>query len=176
MGRAGDSLREEKSNQGNGGEEDSDMVQLVGPTSFLVGSIKCSSQIGYKMRVGVSWVRSSVSYIGNEFKLASSRRGLGFYHSRNLAQPSPSASAAAMAQEVSFTLNGAILLGADILLFPLLQHVADLSSRETLARITGGIKVKADRDESSPYAAMLAAQDVVQQFKELGITALHIKL
>lgn len=24
----------------------------------------------------------------------------------------------------------------------------------------GGMKVKADRDESSPYAAMLAAQDV----------------
>ncbi|KAG6480264.1 hypothetical protein ZIOFF_063744 [Zingiber officinale] len=111
------------------------------------------------------WGQHHFCYIGNEFKLASSRRGLGFYHSRNLAQPSPSASAAAMAQEVSFTLNGAILLGADILLFPLLQHVADLSWRETLARITGGIKVKADRDESSPYAAMLAAQDVVQQFK-----------
>ncbi|KAH7680770.1 Ribosomal protein S11 protein [Dioscorea alata] len=36
--------------------------------------------------------------------------------------------------------------------------------------------VKADRDESSPYAAMLAAQDVAQRCKELGITALHIKL
>jgi ribosomal protein S11 len=30
--------------------------------------------------------------------------------------------------------------------------------RETLARVTGGMKVKADRDEASPYAAMLAAQ------------------
>ena len=29
---------------------------------------------------------------------------------------------------------------------------------ETLCRVTGGMKVKADRDESSPYAAMLAAQ------------------
>ncbi|KAJ6849274.1 40S ribosomal protein S14-like isoform X1 [Iris pallida] len=38
------------------------------------------------------------------------------------------------------------------------------------------MKVKADRDESSPYAAMLAAQDVAQRCKELGITALHIKL
>ncbi|KAG0515693.1 hypothetical protein BDA96_10G301200 [Sorghum bicolor] len=38
------------------------------------------------------------------------------------------------------------------------------------------MKVKADRDESSPYAAMLAAQDVAQGCKELGITALHIKL
>lgn len=31
-------------------------------------------------------------------------------------------------------------------------------SRETIARVTGGMKVKADRDEASPYAAMLAAQ------------------
>lgn len=37
-------------------------------------------------------------------------------------------------------------------------HVTDLSGRETIVRITGGMKVKADRDESSPYAAMLAAQ------------------
>ncbi|KAK7813349.1 40s ribosomal protein s14-3 [Quercus suber] len=70
-------------------------------------------------------------------------------------------------------------------------HVTDLSGRETLVRITvltkeknclnsldvcWGMKVKADRDESSPYAAMLAAQDVSQRCKELGITALHIKL
>ncbi|XBJ02037.1 hypothetical protein VPH35_021520 [Triticum aestivum] len=55
-------------------------------------------------------------------------------------------------------------------------HVTDLSGRETLVRITGGMKVKADRDESSPYAAMLASQDVAVRCKELGITALHIKL
>eukprot|EP00295_Goniomonas_pacifica_P000113 CAMPEP_0175809778 /NCGR_PEP_ID=MMETSP0107_2-20121207/2976_1 /TAXON_ID=195067 ORGANISM="Goniomonas pacifica, Strain CCMP1869" /NCGR_SAMPLE_ID=MMETSP0107_2 /ASSEMBLY_ACC=CAM_ASM_000203 /LENGTH=149 /DNA_ID=CAMNT_0017121499 /DNA_START=15 /DNA_END=464 /DNA_ORIENTATION=- len=55
-------------------------------------------------------------------------------------------------------------------------HVTDLTGRETMVRITGGMKVKADRDESSPYAAMLAAQDVSVKCKELGITALHIKL
>ncbi|KAI3690873.1 hypothetical protein L2E82_49085 [Cichorium intybus] len=55
-------------------------------------------------------------------------------------------------------------------------HVTDISGRETMVRITGGMKVKADRDESSPYAAMLAAQDVSQRCKELGINALHIKL
>ncbi|EPQ15060.1 40S ribosomal protein S14 [Myotis brandtii] len=33
-----------------------------------------------------------------------------------------------------------------------------------------------DRDESSPYAVMLASQSVAQGCKELGITALHIKL
>ena len=38
------------------------------------------------------------------------------------------------------------------------------------------MKVKADRDESSPYAAMLAAQDVAARCKEIGVTALHIKL
>jgi small subunit ribosomal protein S14e len=38
------------------------------------------------------------------------------------------------------------------------------------------MKVKADRDESSPYAAMLAAQDVAARCKELGINALHIKI
>lgn len=55
-------------------------------------------------------------------------------------------------------------------------HVTDLSGRETLSRVTGGMKVKADRDESSPYAAMLAAQDVADRCRELGVTALHIKI
>ncbi|XP_057611274.1 40S ribosomal protein S14-like [Chionomys nivalis] len=50
-------------------------------------------------------------------------------------------------------------------------HVTDLSGKETTCRVTGGIKVK-----SSLYAAMLAAQDVTQRCKELGITALHTKL
>merc|ERR1711941_204813 len=35
-------------------------------------------------------------------------------------------------------------------------HVTDLSGRETITRVTGGMKVKADRDESSPYAALRA--------------------
>ena len=54
--------------------------------------------------------------------------------------------------------------------------LGDSSGRETITRVTGGMKVKADRDESSPYAAMLAAQDVAVRCKELGITALHIKI
>lgn len=44
-------------------------------------------------------------------------------------------------------------------------HITDLSGKETLVRVTGGMKVKADRDESSPYAAMLAAQDVATRCK-----------
>merc|ERR1719213_1584888 len=54
--------------------------------------------------------------------------------------------------------------------------VTDISGRETLVRVTGGMKVKADRDEASPYAAMLAAQDVAAKCKDIGITALHIKM
>jgi ribosomal protein S11 len=56
------------------------------------------------------------------------------------------------------------------------NSLGDSSGRETITRVTGGMKVKADRDESSPYAAMLAAQDVAVRCKELGINALHIKI
>lgn len=55
-------------------------------------------------------------------------------------------------------------------------HVTDLTGRETLVRVTGGMKVKADRDESSPYAAMQAAIDVVNRLKQLNIKAVHIRL
>ena len=55
-------------------------------------------------------------------------------------------------------------------------HVTDPSGRETIVKVTGGMKVKADRDEASPYAAMMAAQDVAAKCKELGIGGLHIKM
>ena len=55
-------------------------------------------------------------------------------------------------------------------------HVTDLSGRETYARITGGMKVKADREEASPYAAMQAAYDVAAALKLVGVNALHIKI
>ncbi|RVD93039.1 40S ribosomal [Tubulinosema ratisbonensis] len=55
-------------------------------------------------------------------------------------------------------------------------HITDLTGSETIAKITGGMKVKSHRDESSPYAAMLAAQDAAEKAMEKGINALHIKL
>ena len=55
-------------------------------------------------------------------------------------------------------------------------HVTDLTGRETLARVTGGMKVKVDRDEATPYAAMMAAVDIVNKLKELKINAVHIRL
>ena len=38
------------------------------------------------------------------------------------------------------------------------------------------MKVKAHSDESSPYAALLAAQDAADKARARGITALHIKV
>jgi small subunit ribosomal protein S14e len=55
-------------------------------------------------------------------------------------------------------------------------HVTDLTGRETLIRVTGGMKVRSDREEASEYAAMLATIDVVNRLKQLKITAVHIKL
>jgi len=54
-------------------------------------------------------------------------------------------------------------------------HVTDLSGAETIARCTGGIAVRAQRDESTPYAAMLAAQAVAARLKDLGVDGVHIK-
>ena len=55
-------------------------------------------------------------------------------------------------------------------------HVTDISGRETYCRVTCGMKVSNDREESSPYAAMMAANDVTAALKEIGVNALHIKL
>jgi small subunit ribosomal protein S11 len=55
-------------------------------------------------------------------------------------------------------------------------HLTDLSGAETIARVSGGMVVKADRLESSPYAAMQAASIAAQAAKDKGITAIHIKV
>jgi small subunit ribosomal protein S14e len=60
--------------------------------------------------------------------------------------------------------------------FYFINEIKLIIFRETIARVTGGMKVKADRDEASPYAAMLAAQDVAERIRALGITALHVRL
>jgi len=55
-------------------------------------------------------------------------------------------------------------------------HVTDLSGAETIARTSGGMFVKADRLQSSPYAAMRAAAQAATAAKDKGITAIHIKV
>ncbi|MCC6044218.1 MAG: 30S ribosomal protein S11 [Acidilobaceae archaeon] len=55
-------------------------------------------------------------------------------------------------------------------------HITDLTGAETIARASGGMVVKADREKPSPYAAMLAASRVAQATFEKGIVAIHIKV
>lgn len=55
-------------------------------------------------------------------------------------------------------------------------HITDLSGAETIARASGGMFVKADRQESTPYAAMRAAAYAAQVAKDKGINAIHIKV
>ena len=52
----------------------------------------------------------------------------------------------------------------------------DISGAETLAWASGGMMVKSSREEGKPYAAMQAAQKVVNELKEKGVDTVHIKI
>ncbi|MCD6171371.1 MAG: 30S ribosomal protein S11 [Thermoplasmata archaeon] len=54
--------------------------------------------------------------------------------------------------------------------------VTDLTGAETLAKCSGGMVVKSDKDEPSPYAAMVSAQRIAEELKEKGIDSIHIKV
>ncbi|BAB59705.1 ribosomal protein small subunit S14 [Thermoplasma volcanium GSS1] len=55
-------------------------------------------------------------------------------------------------------------------------HVTDPTGAETIAMVSGGMVVKNDRDQASPYAAMKAADMVSETLKEHEITDLIIKV
>ncbi len=55
-------------------------------------------------------------------------------------------------------------------------HITDLTGCETLAISSGGQVVKADRLESSPTAAIIAAKKAAEAAIEKGITGVHIKI
>ncbi|MHB8395751.1 MAG: 30S ribosomal protein S11 [Thermoplasmataceae archaeon] len=54
--------------------------------------------------------------------------------------------------------------------------VTDVTGSETLAKATGGMVVRNAREESSPYAAMKAADLVSEKLREKEITDLIIKV
>ncbi|RLE54638.1 MAG: 30S ribosomal protein S11 [Thermoprotei archaeon] len=54
--------------------------------------------------------------------------------------------------------------------------ITDLTGAECVARVSGGMVVKADREKPSPYAAMLAAYRAAQLAMQRGINAVHIKV
>lgn len=58
----------------------------------------------------------------------------------------------------------------------ILMTVTDLTGAETIAKCTGGMVVRAAKDEGSPYAAMKAAERLADQAREKGIDSLHVKV
>lgn len=52
----------------------------------------------------------------------------------------------------------------------------DISGAETLAWASGGMMVKAHREEGRPYAAMQATNKIVSSLKEKGITHVHVRI
>jgi small subunit ribosomal protein S11 len=54
--------------------------------------------------------------------------------------------------------------------------ITDLSGAETVTKSSGGMVVKQDRNESSPYAAMQMAANVAAAAKEKGIVGVHVKV
>ena len=54
--------------------------------------------------------------------------------------------------------------------------VTDITGAETITQWSGGKVVRADRQESSPFAAMEAATRAAEDVKEKGIIGLHIKV
>jgi small subunit ribosomal protein S11 len=55
-------------------------------------------------------------------------------------------------------------------------HLTDLTGGETVVISSGGIHVNADRYESSPFAAMKAANAVVDSTRTKGFTGFHIRV
>ncbi|MCD4765428.1 MAG: 30S ribosomal protein S11 [Methanosarcinales archaeon] len=54
--------------------------------------------------------------------------------------------------------------------------ITDLTGAETIAKISGGMVVKAARDESSPYTAMQMANQLSDKLKDKGIMGIHVKV
>jgi small subunit ribosomal protein S11 len=55
-------------------------------------------------------------------------------------------------------------------------HITDLTGAETISRASGGMIVKADRDEATPYAAMQASFRAAQEAMDKGVRGVHIKV
>src|SRR5262245_63759847 len=54
--------------------------------------------------------------------------------------------------------------------------ITDLTGAETLTKCSGGMVVKAAKDEASPYAAMRAAERVADIAKSKGVDGVHVKV
>jgi small subunit ribosomal protein S11 len=58
----------------------------------------------------------------------------------------------------------------------ILVTLTDLTGAETIAKCTGGMVVKAAKDEASPYAAMRSGEMIAEKAREKGISNIHIRV
>ncbi len=54
--------------------------------------------------------------------------------------------------------------------------ITDVTGAETIAKSSGGMTVKAARDESSPYTAMQMTNGLADKLKDMGITGIHVRI
>ena len=54
--------------------------------------------------------------------------------------------------------------------------LTDLTGAETITKCTGGMVVKAQHKEGSPYAAMKVAEIIAEKAREKGFTDVHVKV
>jgi small subunit ribosomal protein S11 len=52
--------------------------------------------------------------------------------------------------------------------------LTDVTGAETIAKCSGGMVVRAAKDEASPYAAMRAAERIADVAREKGIDSVHV--
>lgn len=55
-------------------------------------------------------------------------------------------------------------------------HITDLTGAETVSKCSGGMVVKSDREEASPYAAMKAGAMAAEEAMDKGFVGVHIKV
>ncbi|NIP35128.1 MAG: 30S ribosomal protein S11 [Thermoplasmata archaeon] len=54
--------------------------------------------------------------------------------------------------------------------------ITDVTGAETVTKASGGMVVKADKDQASPNAAMRAAERVADIAREKGIDGVHVRI
>jgi len=55
-------------------------------------------------------------------------------------------------------------------------HITDITGAETIARVSGGMVTKNDRDKGNPFPAMVAAKRAAEEAKDKGITKLIVRV
>ncbi|MCK5290730.1 MAG: 30S ribosomal protein S11 [Thermoplasmata archaeon] len=54
--------------------------------------------------------------------------------------------------------------------------LTDITGAETITKCSGGMVVKADKDQASPYAAMKTAERVADIARDKGIDSIHVRI